>query len=142
MAQVRTYQDLEVWKKSRELVKQIYAVTKSFPQEEQFGLTNQLRRSAISVASNIAEGSGRAGVKDSTRFFYIARGSLYEIETQMVLATDLQYISDDELDQVQDTITSCKKLLNGLIKYFMKMANHNVNEPSEDYIRDFPGTSN
>lgn len=88
MQKIVSYRDLDVWQQSRLLVKNIYQLTKIFPKEEQFGLTNQLRRAAISVPSNIAEGCGRNHFKDSVQFFFISRGSLYEIETQLVLATD------------------------------------------------------
>ncbi|MFO0488006.1 MAG: four helix bundle protein, partial [Cyclobacteriaceae bacterium] len=79
---------MEVWKQAKDLVRQIYELSKSFPKEEQFGLTNQLRRAAVSIPSNIAEGCGRNHFKDSIQLFYIARGSLYEVETQVLIAYD------------------------------------------------------
>lgn len=90
------YYDLEVWMKCRELVNQVYELTKKFPKEEIYGLTNQIRRCAISVPSNIAEGCGRQHTNDSIQFFYIARGSLYELETQLFLSKDQNYITDQD----------------------------------------------
>ncbi|MFM9984291.1 MAG: four helix bundle protein, partial [Flavobacteriales bacterium] len=120
MNEINSYRDLDVWKQSRLLVKSVYQLSKSFPKEEQFGLTNQLRRAAISVPSNIAEGSGRNHSKDSIQFFFIARGSLYEIETQLIISFDLEYISESQLQEVLVQVTRCKKLLNGFINYFQK----------------------
>ncbi len=137
MGEISSYRDLDVWKQSRLLVKSVYQLSKTFPKEEQFGLTNQLRRAAISVPSNIAEGSGRNHSKDSIQFFFIARGSLYEIETQLTIASDLEFISGKQLDEVLEQVTRCKKLLNGFINYFQKQAtNHQpttINETLEEY---------
>ena len=108
MSEIISYRDLDVWKQCRQLVKIIYQLSKNFPKEEQFGLTNQLRRAAISVPSNIAEGCGRNYPKDSTQFFFVARGSLYEIETQLIIAGDLGFVSDDELQHAHDLIIRCK----------------------------------
>jgi four helix bundle protein len=115
---MKSYTDLDVWKKARELVKEVYLITRNFPKEELYGLTNQMRRAAVSVPSNIAEGHGRNTSKDSLQFFYIARGSLYELETQVFVSFDLEYIIQNDLDGLIDDITNCKKLLNGLIRYF------------------------
>ena len=120
MSEINSYRDLDVWKQSRQLVKSVYQLSRSFPKEEQFGLTNQLRRAAISVPSNVAEGSGRNHSKDSIQFFFIARGSLYEIETQLIISFDLEYISDSHLKEVLEQVTRCKKLINGFINYFQK----------------------
>jgi four helix bundle protein len=88
----KRYKDLNVWQEARKLSKDIYSLTSEFPKEEQFGLINQMRRCAISVPSNIAEGCGRNYPKDSIQFFHISRGSLYELETQLYLSFDLNYI--------------------------------------------------
>lgn len=116
--EVKPYTELNVWKKSRELTNLIYTLTKSFPAQELYGLTNQIRRCSVSVPSNIAEGSGRNHAKDSIQFFHIARGSLYELETQVYLAFDQKYINKENLDSVLQMITECKKLINGYIRYF------------------------
>lgn len=91
MEEIRSYQDLAVWRHVRVLAKEVYIVTRKFPKEELYGVTSQVRRSAVSVASNIAEGCGRGTWKSGTNFFFIARGSLYELETQLMIASDLGY---------------------------------------------------
>jgi four helix bundle protein len=137
MGKVESYQELEVWKQTKDLVKHIYELTKGFPKEEQFGLTNQLRRAAVSIPSNIAEGCGRNHFKDSLQLFFIARGSLYEVETQLVIAFDLKYVSPDDLETSTTLIKSCKRLLNGFINYFQKQADQSksstVNEALAEY---------
>ena len=114
------YIELDVWISSRELVKKVYELTKSFPKEELYGLTNQIRRSSISVPSNIAEGCGRKSSKETIQFLFIARGSLFELETQIYLSNDLGYISEDTLRQILSMIETCMKLLNGFINYYKK----------------------
>lgn len=118
MSNIQSYQDLEVWKESRELVKEVYEFSNNFSKEEQFGLTSQMRRSAISIPSSIAEGFGRNYSKDSIQFFHISRGALYEVETQSILAIDLGIGEEEKAHQLQDRILTCKKLLNGFIRYF------------------------
>ncbi len=100
------------------LVKEVYQISASFPKEELYGLTNQVRRSSVSIPSNIAEGLGRQSNKETIHFLFIARGSMYELETQLYLAFDLIYLTNEELDKVTEQITTCKKLLNGFINYF------------------------
>lgn len=114
------YTELDVWKYSRELVKLVYKLTKSYPQEELYGLTNQIRRSVISVPSNIAEGVGRQSNKETIHFLFIAKGSLNEVETQLYLSFDLGYISEEELKNILEKVISNKKLLNGFINYYKK----------------------
>ena len=92
------FKDLEIWKRSRKFCSDIYQITSQFPDSEKFGLTNQLRRASVSIPSNIAEGSSRKSNKDFSRFLQIAIGSAYEIETQLLIASDLQFISEKELD--------------------------------------------
>jgi len=115
------YTELDVWKYSRELVKLVYLLTKSFPKEELYGLTNQIRRCAISIPSNIAEGIGRQSNKETIHFLYIAKGSLQEVETQLYLSFDLDYISEVELNGILEKVVSNKKLLNGFINYYKKL---------------------
>ena len=117
----KVYSDLDVWKESRKLVKQIYDLTKNFPKEELYGLSNQIRRCSVSIPSNIAEGCGRNTAKDSMQFFYISRGSLFELETQLYLAYDQNYIDEALLNSVIENTTTCKKLLNGFINYYEKL---------------------
>ena len=117
----KTYKDLNVWQEARKLSKDIYSLTNEFPKEEQFGLINQMRRCAISVPSNIAEGCGRNYPKDSIQFFHISRGSLYELETQLYLSFDLNYIDQTKLNQVLLSTETTRKLLSGFIKYYQKL---------------------
>ncbi len=122
MDDIKSYTDLDVWQKSRDLVITIYEMSKNLPREEQFGLIQQIRRSAISIPSNIAEGCGRETSKDTIRFLYIARGSLYELESQLYIASDLNYIEKSDLDNSLEKIVECKKLLNGFINYFKSLS--------------------
>lgn len=134
MSEIKTYQDLEVWKQSKDLVRDIYQLTKKFPKEEQFGLVNQLRRAAVSIPSNIAEGCGRNHNKDSIQFFFIARGSLYEVETQIIISSDLDYLSNDEKVVIIERIQTCKKLLNGFINYFQNRVSQQQTTINEQLI--------
>lgn len=113
------YKELDIWIQARVLVKTVYVLTKSFPKDEQFSLTSQVRRCVISIPSNIAEGCGRQSNKETIHFLHIARGSLFELETQLILAEDLNYISD--IDNVLKEIERVKKLLNGFINYYKKL---------------------
>lgn len=117
---MKVYTELDVWKESRFLVKDIYSITMSFLNEETYGLTNQLRRCAVSIPSNIAEGCGRRTAADTIQFLHISRGSLYELETQLYIALDLNYINSEDFEVVNKRIISCKKLINGFINYFKK----------------------
>lgn len=112
---VRNYQDLIAWQKAMELVKLTYRLSKSFPREEQFGLTAQIRRAVVSVPSNIAEGQGRRTTKDFLRHLSIAYGSLRETETQNLIAEMLGFISADESREVIDKCGEVGRLLNGLV---------------------------
>ena len=100
----QSYRDLLIWKKSHELVIQIYHLTKSFPGEEMFGLTSQVRRSAVSIPANIAEGFGRIGKKDKLRFFNIAASSLNETDYYLLLSNEPGYIKDTRLMDKVDEI--------------------------------------
>lgn len=110
------YKNLEVYKESKTLVVVIYGMIKQFPNEEQYALCNQLRRAVISIPSNIAEGSGRTSAKDQAHFFEMAYGSLMEISCQIDIAFDLGYISQDELNQVEEKVGTISALLSGLRK--------------------------
>lgn len=109
------FTDLNVWKKGHRLVLDIYIVTKKFPKEEQFGLTSQLRRAAVSVTANIAEGYSRYYFKDKVRFFYISRGSLSEIKNLLIIAKDIGFINLDEFKNFIINANQVMKILNGLI---------------------------
>lgn len=112
---LQTYRDLEAWKKSIDLVQSVYEITQHFPSEERFGLTNQMRRAAVSIPSNIAEGYGRIHRGDYLHHLSIARGSLLEVETQLIISDRLQYIARDENKAVWNQTQEIGKILNGLI---------------------------
>lgn len=109
------YRDLIVWKKSMELVKAVYALTKQLPKEETFALSNQLRRAVISIPSNIAEGYGRNSKQDYLRFLNTARGSKNEVETQLQICLLLEYLNHNELDTSLNLCQEVGKMLNALI---------------------------
>lgn len=111
------FTELEVWKEARQLVKMVYECLHSFPKEELFALQSQIKRSAISIPSNIAEGCGRNHIKDTIQFLYIARGSAYELETQLYLSSDLNFIGDERLNLLLEKLKRIRILLAGLIKY-------------------------
>lgn len=110
-----THKDLDCWKESIELVVDIYNLTKSFPSNENYGLTSQIKRASVSVPSNIAEGAARQTTKEFIQFLYIALGSLSEVETQLVIAQKVKLITD--IKDINDRIILVRKLLTGLIKY-------------------------
>ena len=109
-----SYKNLEAYKESKTLVKQVYALLKKFPNEEQYALCDQLRRAVISVPSNIAEGSGRYSVKEQLHFIEIAYGSLLEVECQIDIAHDVKYVSDSEFVNVNNQIDKLSTLLSDL----------------------------
>ena len=111
---VRPHQQLDAWKESMRLVKITYLITKSFPQDELYGLTSQMRRAAISIPSNIAEGAARTSKREFAQFLSVARGSLSELETQMLISVDLGYLPKDS--EVFPCLERVAKLLAGLSK--------------------------
>lgn len=111
---ITSYHDLEVWKRSRKLVKIIYQATESFPKSEMFGLTSQMRRAAVSIPSNIAEGFSRHGTKDYISFISICIGSAAELETQVLLGCDLEYLQLHQMDDVLKEITQLHKMLHNM----------------------------
>jgi len=113
---LKNFKDLKVWQKSYELSLKIYRLTKHFPSEEKYGLTSQIRRAAVSVTSNIAEGYGRKTKPEYIQFLYIAYGSNCELETQMLLSGDLGYIKSEEIKQLQEDISEVERMLKALIK--------------------------
>ena len=112
---MRSYRDLRVWQHSMDLAEEIYRLTDRFPKHEQYGLTSQLRRAAVSVASNIAEGKGRQTDKDFVNFLYHARGSLLEVETQIQLARRLKYLTEKDEESFLERTKSIGQQLAGLI---------------------------
>ena len=115
-----SFERLDVWKKSRLLTKEIYSLTKKFPDDEKFGITSQLRRAIISVCSNIAEGSSRKSKKDQSHFYNISYSSLTELLNQLIISNDLGYLQDDSLEEIRNEIHTISLMLNRLIAYSNK----------------------
>ena len=113
---LKNYKELKVWQKSYQLCLEIYKTTKTFPKNEGFGLTSQMRRAALSVPSNIAEGYGRKTTPDYLRSLYIAYGSTCELETQILLSGDLGYLNMESLSELQRNIGEVERMLKALIK--------------------------
>lgn len=111
-----THKNLIVWQKSLLLVKEIYAKTQDFPKDELFGLISQIRRSAVSIPSNIAEGYGRESKKECLRFLYIALGSASELETQLIISKELDYINSNNYLLLESLLNEIIKMLSALIK--------------------------
>lgn len=120
---VFSFEKLIAWQKGRELALIIYKTTKQFPKDETFGLTSQMRRCSISIASNLAEGSGRNSYKDKARFSEIAYGSSLELLNQVILCYDFEYINENEYLLVREKITEVNMLIDGLYKSQMMKAN-------------------
>jgi len=120
-----SFEKLEVWHDARELTKIVYRITKGFPDDEKFGLTNQMRRSVISVSSNIVEGSYRSTGKDKSSFMTIAYSSLMELLNQTIASLDLKYIDEDQYNEIRNQIEKVSNKLNALTKYF-KSIHHNA----------------
>jgi four helix bundle protein len=114
---VTTHKDLEVWKKAMDFVIGLYKTTVSFPDDERYGLTSQLRRAAVSIPSNIAEGAARQSNKEFIQFLYIALGSTVEIETQLNIARNLNFIKADTFEKMDAEQNEISRMLMGLIKY-------------------------
>jgi len=113
---MKDHKELDVWKQSVDLVIDVYRITKDFPKEEVYGLTNQIRRSAVSIPSNIGEGAARNTEKEFIQFLYIALGSASELETQLIISQKLNY--GRNIDEIVEKLTSVKKLINGLIRHY------------------------
>lgn len=109
------YKELSIWKKSVELGTDIYKLTKRFPADEKFGLISQMRRSTISVPSNIAEGAGRKSNKEFAQFLSISYGSLCELDTQLIISSNLGYVKEDELAHLSNRIVELQKMIFSLI---------------------------
>lgn len=115
-SKIKSFTDLNVWKEAHGLVLSIYKAAIDFPKEELFGLTNQMRRAAVSITSNIAEGFSRSSYRDKSHFYTVALGSLSEIQSQLLVARDLKYIKKEKFTSLASTTITVSKLLNGLIK--------------------------
>jgi four helix bundle protein len=111
----KSYRDLIAWQKAMDLVTAIYGMTAMFPKEEMYGLTSQLRRASVSVPSNIAEGQGRNGVAEFRHFLKQATGSLMEVETQVLIAERLKYVSSEIAEDILTSTAELGRVLNGLV---------------------------
>lgn len=116
MAVVRSYRDLIVWQKAMTLVKWVYRLANQFPAYERYGLADQMRRSAVSIPSNIAEGQARQHTAEFRHFLYVALGSLAELETQVLIAHDVTYLAAVELKEIETLISEIRRMLHGLIR--------------------------
>ncbi len=116
LATVKSFRELVVWQRAIELTLEIYKVTKAFPKDESFGLTSQLRRAAVSVASNIAEGQGRKTKGEFVQFLCVARGSNAEVQTQLVIAQGLGYSDEVAIARCEALALEVAKMLNGMLK--------------------------
>ena len=109
------YRDLKVWKLGVEISLEVYRLTKDFPKDELYGLTSQIRRAAVSVPSNIAEGHARKSQKDFARFLNIAKGSLAELETQLIIASELGYLQQPQFDSLLKLADQESRMISGLL---------------------------
>ncbi len=110
-----SYKELVVWQKAFNLAKLVYQLTRAFPKEELYGLVSQMRRAAVAIVSNIAEGSTRRGKKEFAQFLYVSYGSGAELETQLLLAKELKYIGTEQYEKASRLLTEVMKILNALV---------------------------
>lgn len=122
-AKIKSFTDLVAWQEGHKLVLEIYKITKNFPKEELFGLSNQIRRAVVSITSNIAEGFSRKSYKEKLQFYCIAQGSVTEIQNQLLIARDVNYLDNEKFQKIAEHTVVVHKLINGLIKY---SRNHNT----------------
>lgn len=113
---MKNFKNLKVWRKGIELVVDVYKTSSDFPKEELYGLTSQIRRSAISIPSNVAEGAGRGTDKDFNRFLDIALGSAFELETQIIIAHELEFLADNDFEELSVKLNEEQKMITGLQK--------------------------
>ena len=120
---MKSYKELIVWKKAHEMTIDVYGVTRAFPKEELYGLTSQLRRSAVSIGANVAEGSGRRSNNEICRFLQIARGSASETEYHIVLARDLKFLREEDFRRLSHHADEVQRMLTALIQSFHRKGN-------------------
>lgn len=130
---IRSYRDLRAWQRAMELVDVVYRVSESWPQREVYGLTQQIRRAVVSVPSNIAEGQGRRGSREYLHALSIANGSLYEVETQLLIAQQQRYVSTEQCDSLLDHTSHIGRLIYGLMRRLQNPA-----APSNDKVSPVP----
>ncbi|MDX1478313.1 MAG: four helix bundle protein [Saprospiraceae bacterium] len=116
--QTHNFRELNVWQRARQFVKEIYRVSGAFPKEELFGLTNQIRKAAISIPSNIAEGCGQGSDRQVMQYCSVAMGSAFELETQLILTNDLDFIDNQAMETLLAEVTEIQKMIHGFINRF------------------------
>lgn len=114
MGTITNFKDLIAWQEAHKLVLATYLVTKKFPDDERYSLTNQIRRCTVSVSSNIAEGFGRNGAAEKSHFYSIAKGSILELENQLLIARDLKYLSEEDYKSLEEQLSTVGRLITGL----------------------------
>ena len=120
---------MDVWQKARLLAKDIYVITRSFPREEMFGLTQQMRRAAVSILCNIAEGRGRRSRADYRRFILIARGSVFELQAQIIIASDIGYLEESTAKSLVKRTAEIARMLSGLVRYLDRVSHPPNRQP-------------
>jgi len=126
MASIERFEDIEAWKKARELTREIYRITNQGAFVKDFGLRDQIRRAAVSIMSNIAEGFGRGGNREFIQFLSTAKGSASEVEAQLYVALDAEYITKDQFQQLYGLAQSSGKMIGGFIRYLQKSEHKGV----------------
>ena len=134
---MRTFKDLEVWKKCRQLRQEIWLLVKEFPPEEKYRLSDQLIRSSRSPSAQIAEGYGRYHFQENVQFCRIARGSLYEVLDHLTVCLDSEYITSAKHDAIENLTYECIRLLNGYINYLIKSKNESKNGEVNDEYQNY-----
>ena len=118
--EIKTYRDLDIWKRSIDLVEKIYKLTQEFPREEIYGLTSQLRRCAVSIPSNVSEGSMRQHTNELIQFLYISLGSCGELDTQIEVALRLGYVTNKQKEEIDEEINHISRMIRSLIRNLRK----------------------
>jgi len=134
---IKSFEELPVWKDARKFANKIYNLTKKFPKEENYGLTSQITRAAVSIGSNIAEGFDRYSKKDFIKFLIIARGSISEIQNDLYIALDLKYINQNDFQETYALSKELGKQINGFIKYLRSYDKNNSKDEkvNEEYYK-------
>ena len=122
---MKSHRDLEVWKRSVDLVATVYELTNTFPKEERYGITNQIRRAAVSIPSNISEGAARSHNKEFVQFLYVSLGSISELETQIIISHNLKFLSSNDSIKIQNELTELRKMILGLIRHIRSRVKSN-----------------
>ena len=117
---MKTHKDLDVWKKSVDFVTDVYQITNTFPNHELYGIVNQIRRAAVSIPSNIAEGAARKHKKEFVHYLHVALGSMAELETQLIISQKLNYLDEKKITELNGKLNLIRRELIGLIKYLTK----------------------